>query len=99
MAWSTVTLEKSKSGAFAARKAIPTDVRDEKLRVPAGVSPHEAKARYGEWLAEIETRITVLPSGANDVRSLGRTLKRWRSDGYPRLSQSDLERILYCEQA
>jgi integrase len=66
-----VALKRSKGGAFTARKVIPADVREEyvrlygvaweeKLRLPPETPMHEAKARCGEWLAEIETRIGKL---------------------------------------
>jgi integrase len=66
-----VALKRRKTGGYAARKVIPKDVRkdyaalygmgwEEKLSIPAGTSPHEAIARHGEWLAEIETRIAGL---------------------------------------
>src|SRR6266480_845313 len=76
MASIMVALKRQKSGVFTARKVIPKDVREqyarlygvgweEKLRVPAGCSPHEAKARCSEWLAEIETRIGRLRAHKN----------------------------------
>ena len=69
-------LTRSKSGAYAARKGIPKDVQDEyerlygyrweaKLTLPAALKPAEAKAQYGEWLAEIETRIETIRSHRN----------------------------------
>ncbi|MGM4957816.1 tyrosine-type recombinase/integrase [Bradyrhizobium sp. 604_D8_N2_3] len=64
-------LSKTSTGTYTARKAIPKDIRDayaakygnaweEKFRLNGGASPHEARARYGEWLADIETRIGSL---------------------------------------
>jgi integrase len=66
-----VALKRRKVGGYAARKVIPKDVRqeyavlygmgwEEKLNIPANTPLHEAKARHGEWLAEIETRIAAL---------------------------------------
>jgi hypothetical protein len=76
MASMMAALQRQKSGRFTARKVIPKDVRDEyarqygmrweeKLNIPSGCSPHEARARYGEWLAEIETRIGRLRAFKN----------------------------------
>lgn len=64
-------LNRSTTGAYVARKVIPKDVRsdyaarhgmawEEKFRLKPSVSAHEAKARFGEWLADIETRIAQL---------------------------------------
>ena len=64
-------LKRSPSGAYGARKVIPKDVRvayasrfglawEEKFYLSSAVSEHEAKARFGEWLAEIETRVAQL---------------------------------------
>jgi integrase len=63
-------LNRSPKGFFA-RKVIPADVRaeyavrfgmewEEKFRLSGPVSEHEAKARFGEWIADIETRIAQL---------------------------------------
>jgi integrase len=71
MAWLIVALRQLKGGGFAARKAIPADVREEyarlhgvaweeKLNLQGDLSRHEANTRYCEWLAEIETRIAKL---------------------------------------
>ncbi|EIG63244.1 tyrosine-type recombinase/integrase [Bradyrhizobium sp. WSM1253] len=64
-------LSKTSTGAYSARKVIPKDIRaayaakygnawEEKFRLDGGASAHEARARYGEWLADIETRIGSL---------------------------------------
>ena len=64
-------LKRAKSGAYSARKAIPKDVQEEyarlygpsyeaKLTLPSGLTNAEAKARHGEWLSEIETRIETI---------------------------------------
>jgi hypothetical protein len=74
-----VALKRRKTGGYAARKVIPKDVREdyaalygtaweEKLTIPAGTPPHEAKARHGEWLAIIETRISRLRAAKNGER-------------------------------
>ncbi len=71
MASLMVALIGSKTSGYSARKVIPSDVRaayarlygvkwEEKLRIPPGLSLHEAKASCGEWVAEIETRIASL---------------------------------------
>ena len=68
-------LNRLKNGQFFARKVIPADVREAyarlynvaweaQLRLPDHTSKHEAKARYGEWLAEIENRIAALRAAA-----------------------------------
>ena len=64
-------LKRSTTGAYVARKVIPKDIRsdyaarygmawEEKFYLGPSVSQHEAKARFGEWLADIETRIGKL---------------------------------------
>ena len=71
MAAFMVALERRKHGGYVARKVIPKDVRqeyaalygmawEEKFYLGPSVSQHEAKARFGEWLADIETRIGKL---------------------------------------
>lgn len=68
-------LRGSERVGFHARKAIPVGIREayarlygvsweEKLRVPAGTSLHSAKATWGEWIAEIESRIATLRASA-----------------------------------
>jgi hypothetical protein len=63
MALRMVSLKNRKTGEWVARKGIPADVRaDYKrlygvgreviLRVPAGTSKAQAKARLGQWQAE-----------------------------------------------
>jgi integrase len=79
MAAFMVALKRRKAGGYAARKVIPKDVREEyaslygmgweeKLSIPATTPPHEAKARHGEWLAEIETRIAALRAAKTGAR-------------------------------
>lgn len=71
MAFGIVQLTRAKSGAYTARKVIPKDVREDFARLygirweakatfPAGLKLHEAKARHGEWVADIETRIHAI---------------------------------------
>ncbi|UFS76032.1 tyrosine-type recombinase/integrase [Tardiphaga sp. 37S4] len=68
-------LSLTKSGEYIARKGIPADVRETYarlygvrweaiLRLPAGTPKSAAKARHGEWLAEIETRISAIRAAA-----------------------------------
>ena len=71
MALLMAKLKRSTTGAYVARKVIPKDIRsdyaarygmawEEKFYLGPSVSEHEAKARFGEWLADIETRIGKL---------------------------------------
>ena len=71
MALLMTKLNRSTTGAYVARKVIPKDIRsdyaarygmawEEKFYLGPSVSEHEAKARFGEWLADIETRIGKL---------------------------------------
>lgn len=64
-------LKRTSTGTYVARKVIPEDIRpayaakygnawEEKFRLEPGVSEHEARARFGEWLADIETRVGAL---------------------------------------
>ena len=61
-------LTRTKTGGYRARKGIPKDIRtayqkvfgpgwEAKLFLPAKLTLPEAKAKFAEWLAEIETRI------------------------------------------
>jgi integrase len=70
MALLMAKLNRSTTGDVA-RKVIPKDIRsdyaarygmawEEKFYLGPSVSEHEAKARFGEWLADIETRIGKL---------------------------------------
>jgi hypothetical protein len=74
MALCMVALRRTKTG-LVARKGIPVDVREPyarlygvgweaKLKLPADISKHEAKARHGEWLADVEMRIAALRATA-----------------------------------
>ncbi len=71
MAFLMAALNRSKSGAYTARKSIPKDVQAEyerlygqsweaKLTLPATLKPQEAKAQHAVWVAEVETRITTI---------------------------------------
>jgi integrase len=67
---SMTTLKRdSSTGAWTAKKGIPAECRETykrlygqrfeiKARWPASLSPAQAKARFGAWLAEVESRIT-----------------------------------------
>jgi integrase len=79
MTFAMAALARSKSGVYTARKAIPKDVQNEyarlygprwevKLALPASLRPQEAKARYGEWLSEVEGRITAIRAGQRGDR-------------------------------
>lgn len=76
MALRMVALNRIADGRWFARKVIPEDVREEyqrlyghkreaHLKLPAVTSRHEAKARLGEWEAEVETRIATLRAQRN----------------------------------
>jgi hypothetical protein len=66
-----VTLVRGPDGAYRARKRLPNDVREEygrqydarheaKFFRPANTKPHEAKRDFGEWIAEVESRIDTI---------------------------------------
>jgi integrase len=74
MPFAIPALKRSPTGAYAARKSIPKDIRDTyerlygqrwetKFSLPALTRPQEAKARFAAWLAEIEERITAIRDG------------------------------------
>jgi integrase len=76
MALRMVALGRAKDGRWFARKAVPEDVREEyarlygikrevHLKLPRDTPKHEAKARLGEWEAEVETRIATLRARRN----------------------------------
>jgi integrase len=76
MALRMVGLSRAADGRWFARKGIPEDVREEyarlyglrreaHLKLPADTARHEAKARLGEWEAEVETRIATLRAQRN----------------------------------
>ncbi|MBR0905536.1 hypothetical protein [Bradyrhizobium liaoningense] len=76
MALRMVALNRAADGRWFARKGIPQDVREDyqrlygtkreaHLKLAAGTPKHEAKARLGEWEAEVETRIATLRAQRN----------------------------------
>jgi len=76
MALRMVALNRAADNRWFARKGIPEDVREEyvrlygvrreaQLKLPADTPRPEAKARLGEWEAEIETRIATLRAKRN----------------------------------
>lgn len=76
MALRMVALNRAEDGRWLARKGIPADVRvdyqrlygtkrEAQLKLPANTPKHEAKARLGEWEAEVETRIATLRAQRN----------------------------------
>ncbi|MBH5370454.1 hypothetical protein [Bradyrhizobium glycinis] len=76
MALRMVALNRAADGRWFARKGIPEDVREDyqrlygtkreaHLKLAAGTPKHEAKARLGEWEAEVETRIATLRAQRN----------------------------------
>ena len=76
MALRMVALNRTADGRWFARKGIPQDIREEyarlfgakreaQLKLPADTPKHEAKARLGEWEAEVETRIATLRARRN----------------------------------
>ena len=76
MALRMVALNRAADNRWFARKGIPEDIREEyarlygqrreaQLKLSADTPKHEAKARLGEWQAEIETRIATLRAKKN----------------------------------
>ena len=76
MALRMVGLSRATDGRWFARKGIPEDVREEyqrlygvkreaHLKLPADTPRHEAAARLGEWVADVETRIATLRAQRN----------------------------------
>jgi hypothetical protein len=66
-----VSLSQDNKGKYRARKRLPDDVREEygrlygarheaKFSAPNDLTKQEAIRRYGEWLAEIEARISSI---------------------------------------
>ena len=89
MALRMVSLKRSKSGRWTARKGIPADVREEYSRLygqqrealfsAAKESSHaEAKVLLAEWIAQVETRIDAIRKRA---RGLGLPLTRKEAHG------------------
>lgn len=66
MRFSVVSLKRSKTGCWTARKAIPADIRqaygkrEEKRSWPSNLTNGQAKAELAAWLAPIEDRIAML---------------------------------------
>lgn len=77
-----VALTRNKSGLWAARKAIPADIRsaygkrEEKKTWPAALSRAQAKAEFAAWLIAIEDRIGMLRAMAGQP-SVGHQ-RAWR---------------------
>lgn len=76
MALQMVGLIRIADGRWSARKAIPNDVREDYarlygikreaiLKLPADTPQPQAKARFAEWIAEVETRIDTLRAQRN----------------------------------
>jgi hypothetical protein len=66
-----VKLQQDSNGNYRARKRLPDDVREEYGRLHGArheakffalknIKGHEAKQRFGEWLAEVESRIAAI---------------------------------------
>jgi hypothetical protein len=71
-----VTLRQDENGNYIARKRLPDDVRDEygrlygarheaKFSAPKSMGRGEATKLYGEWIAEVETRIEAIRAARN----------------------------------
>ena len=71
-----VSLAQDSKGNYRARKRLPDDVREEygrlygarheaKFNASSGLTKQEATRRYGEWLAEVETRISSIRAQRN----------------------------------
>jgi integrase len=89
MAFTMASLTRLKSGAYTARKGIPKDVREEYKRrhgqewearfsAPASTPLPQAKTRFNEWLAEIESRVGAIRA-ANEGE--GRSLTEKQAQG------------------
>lgn len=88
-----------KSGRWRSRKVIPTDLRpvfgkgEDKPSWPASLSETEARAAYGLWLADLETKIAIARQGfaslsAADIKAIA---ARWfREEKRALESQSDV---------
>ena len=81
------SLTQDSKGNFKARKRIPRDVQDDygrlygprleaKFFALSGLTKQEATRRYGEWLAEVETRISSIRAQRNGQ---GASLTRMRT--------------------
>ena len=96
MALRMVGLNRASDGRWFARKGIPEDVREDyqrlygtkreaHLKLAADTPKYEAKARLGEWEAEVETRIATLRAQRNGeghplTMSIG--LQIWLCSGF-----------------
>jgi hypothetical protein len=90
------SLQRTETGAFKARKAIPADVRDDYqvlygqrweaiFTAPASTPAQRVKALHAAWLAEVERRIAALRAGRDSQRQVelihsGRPI-RWPRTG------------------
>ena len=91
-----VSLSQDNKGKYRARKRLPDDVREEygrfygarheaKFSAPNDLTKQEAIRRYGEWLAEIDARISSIRAQRNDERmSSTRLQTRALADGWYR---------------
>jgi integrase len=82
-------LTRAKNGTWQARKGLPADVRldyqklfgpawEAKLTLPASLSTPEAKSRFSEWLAEIESRVEAIRA-KHQGKAQGLTAKEARA--------------------
>jgi hypothetical protein len=66
-----VKLRQDANGNYRARKRLPDDVREEygrlygarneaKFSAPKTTKSHEAKRLFGDWIAEVESRIAAI---------------------------------------
>lgn len=96
-----VALARTKSGRWASRKVIPSDVRDaygkreEKKTWPPSLSEEQAKAELGAWLSPIEERISLLRAAksAVPVTLTARQCRSIAGDWYKALSEAEEEKF------
>ncbi|ASK88441.1 hypothetical protein [Sphingorhabdus sp. SMR4y] len=96
-----VALTRTKSGRWASRKVIPSDVRaaykkrEEKKTWPASLSEEQAKAELGAWLSPIEERISLLRAAkaAVPVALTARQCRAIAGDWYKALSEAEEEKF------
>jgi hypothetical protein len=73
-----VRLRQDGVGNYVARKRLPDDVREEygrlygahheaKFSAPKSTKSHEAKQRFGEWIAEVEGRIATIRAARDGI--------------------------------
>jgi hypothetical protein len=112
-----VSLSQDNKGKYRARKRLPDDVREEygrlygarheaKFSAPNDLTKQEAIRRYGEWVAEIEARISSIRAQRNDqgmsstrlqTRALAGDWYHWFIKRHPSVSTQvwlDLKEIL-----